>query len=146
VDVLKVNSKVSNLEKNLQVLIVEKKVLQLQLANLEIEALANKYLRNLNFIDSPSNVQALSNEIIKQINLKNLKLSQEDCIQYILFRNQEGRPVFIIGNFSPESVALFVSNPTIKDFKNYAVNLNAWHGIRVATFGREVKKILSLLS
>lgn len=145
VDVLKVNSKVGELEKSVQALMMEKKALELQMANLEVEALSNKYLRNLNFLDSPNNVQAFANEIIKQVNLKNLKLTQEDFSQYIVFRSREGKPVFIIGNFSPESLALFISNSTVRDFKNYAVNLNSWHGIRVGEMGKEVKKVLNLL-
>ena len=142
---MKVNGKVADLEKTVQALNVEKKVLQLQMANLEVEALASKYLRNLNFIDLPPKVQALTNEIIKQVNLKDLKLVQEDYVQYIVFRNQEGKPVFIIGDFTPETLVILVSNPTVRDFKNYAVNLNTWHGIQISEFDKNTKKILGLL-
>lgn len=85
-------------------------LLQLQIANLEVETLASKYLKNLDFANLPPNIQSLVNEILKKINLKNLKLKQEDYKQYIIFRNAENQPVFLIGNFSPESLALFVSN------------------------------------
>jgi len=145
VDVLKVNSKVGEIDKNLRTLTLENKKKELHLLNLEIEFLAFKYLMNLNFTDTPPAVQSLANEIIKKINLKNLKLTQEDCVQYILFRNPENKPVFILGNFSPESLALFVLNSQVKNPKNYAVNLNNWHGTRVSSFDKNAKKILELL-
>ncbi len=145
IDVLNVNKKVKELEQTVQSLEIEKNVLHLQLANLEIETLAGKYLRNLNFVETTPEIQSLTNEIIKKINLKDLKLSQEDFAQYIVFRNQAGAPICLMGNFSPDKLMLFVSNSSIKNAKDYSVNFNSWHGIQVRSMERNVKKLLEYL-
>lgn len=145
IDVLKVNNKLKELEKTVAILAVEKNVLHLQLANLEAASLAEKYLRNLNFIDIPQDIQALTNELIKQINIKNLKLTQEDYNQYLLFRNSQGSPVCLIGDFSPDRLIILVSSTKIKNPKDYQINFNSWHGIVIGEMGKNVKKLLEFL-
>lgn len=144
-DVLKVNAQVKELEKNFQTLATEKLLLQTQFETLEANLLIEKHLHNLNFIDTPQNIQGIINEIIKQINLKNLKLTQEDHEQYIILKNAKKQPVLLMGNFGPDSFTLLVSNPVITDFKNYLINLNTWHGIEIKEMNKEVKKILEYL-
>jgi hypothetical protein len=64
------------------------------------------------------------------LNMKDLKLTQEDNAQYIIFRNQEGAPILLIGNFSPDKLFVLVSNSAMKTSKDYVVNFNTWHSLR----------------
>lgn len=143
IDVLKVNTEVKELKQTLQKVENEKTVLQKQLKNIEAEIIINQHLLNLNFKEAPQNIQILVIELIKQINLKNLKLTQEDQTQYIVFKTASGDPLILIGNFGPEKLTLIVSNPAITDVKNYDLNLNAWHGVNISEIDKRTKELLN---
>lgn len=145
VDVLKVNSKLEELQKEFNLLLNEKVLLETQLHNFEAEFLIGRYMQKMDFAQAPSNIQTLTNEILKKVNLMNLKYTQEDFAKYIVFKNSIGASKILLGDFSEDGLALIVASDRIKNTKEYALNFNNWHGIKVTEVNKTVLMLLANL-